>query len=238
MTWTEILANAAPSAPSRPSPSLPTRPMAQEASTGLTAQSGALVAAGGYYPSNAGRAASTTPFVLPDYTSHDNAEKAFINMLHEIGVTPEWTWERTMRESITSPYYKVLKTLSERKTAFEKCVKAMIEEEKNATEASLGKSRKDWNKALEKLGGGPEREEGVKSWWKWESSGRRELEKRLPEDLWEGLRNDLERKMLFEDFIANLKTKELVSRELFSYLGYRPLTNPRVVGTLTSSSRK
>jgi pre-mRNA-processing factor 40 len=221
MISTEILANAAPQAPSQPTPTLPTRPMVQDAPTGLTAQSGALVAAGGYYPSNAARPSGSSPFVLPDYTSHDNAEKAFINMLHEIGVTPEWTWERTMRESITSPYYKVLKTLSERKTAFEKCVKAMIEEEKSLTEASLARSRKDWNKALEKLGGGPEREEGVKSWWKWESSGKRELEKRLPEDLWEGLRNDGERKTLFEDFVTNLKTKELVSLELSSKMGFR-----------------
>lgn len=54
-------------------------------------------------------------------------------MLKKIAVTSEWTWERTMREAITEPLYKALRTLAERKSAFEKYQrreKGRIEEER------------------------------------------------------------------------------------------------------------
>ena len=35
------------------------------------------------------------------------------------GVKPEWTWEQTMRAIIAKPMYRALKTLAERKQAFQ-----------------------------------------------------------------------------------------------------------------------
>lgn len=199
----------------RPPPFVPP-PQNSQSPVPLNSQSGALVAPGG--APGFGQPAALPPrpivpvaFVLPDYATHAEAERAFMNMLKTIGVTPSWTWEQTMRESITDPYYKALRTLAERKTAFEKFVKESIEAEKNEREKSLEKWRKDWNKALEKLGGGTEREEGVKSWWTWEGIGKRDCEKKMNGDVWKGPRNDEERKTLFEEFTTMLKVREAVS---------------------------
>lgn len=119
-----------------------------------------------------------------------------------------------MKEAITDPLYKALKTLAERKNAFESYLRESREEERVEREKSLNKCRKDWTKAMEKLGGGIHYEEGVKTWWSWER-GRRVMSEKCPE-VWKGPRNDEERKILFDEFVSNLKQKEEVSS--FSYL--------------------
>ncbi|OZJ03151.1 hypothetical protein BZG36_03886 [Bifiguratus adelaidae] len=66
-----------------------------------------------------------TPPVEPDrsvivFASQEAAEKAFIELLAESGVRPDWTWEQALRVIITHPHYKALKTLAEKKAAFHK----------------------------------------------------------------------------------------------------------------------
>mgnify|MGYP001597247324 FL=1 len=147
---------------------------------------------------------------VPDFQTHKDAERAFMDMLKRLNVTSEWTWERTMRETVMEPMYKALKTLAERKAAWEKFVGESVEREEEERKASLERCKKDWNRALEKLGGGPEREDGVKSWWRWETMGKKELERRMNPDVWDAPRNDEERKTLFEDFVQALKVREAV----------------------------
>ncbi|SNX87444.1 related to Formin binding protein 3 [Melanopsichium pennsylvanicum] len=48
------------------------------------------------------------------------AEAAFLTLLSDTGVDVDWTWETTMRSIITNPLYKALKTIAERKAAFNK----------------------------------------------------------------------------------------------------------------------
>jgi pre-mRNA-processing factor 40 len=62
---------------------------------------------------------------------------------------------------------------------------------------------------MEKLGGGIMYEEGVKSWWSWER-GRKVMSEKCPE-IWKGPRNDEERKILFDEFVTNLRQKEEVN---------------------------
>lgn len=50
------------------------------------------------------------------------AEAAFISLLEEKKVDVDWTWEVTMRAIITEPLYKALKTIAERKAAFNKYI--------------------------------------------------------------------------------------------------------------------
>lgn len=154
------------------------------------------------------------PAPLPDFQSHAEAERAFMNMLGTIGVTATWTWEQTMRESITDPLYKALKTLAERKTAFEKFVAERKQAERDEREKSLERCRKEFFKALDKLGGGPEREDGVKAWWGWERAAG-ELSRRMG-DAWKSPRNDEEKRTLFEEYIAALKIKDAVRSTPFS----------------------
>lgn len=144
-----------------------------------------------------------------------------MDMLKRLNVTSEWTWERTMRETVTEPMYKALKTLAERKAAWEKFVGESVEREKEERKASLERCKKDWGKALDKLGGGPEREDGVKSWWKWETMGKKELERRMNPDVWDAPRNDEERKTLFDDFVQALKVRETV-RRFWASKGQKP----------------
>jgi pre-mRNA-processing factor 40 len=131
-----------------------------------------------------------------------------MTMLSEVGVTVEWTWERTMRETIVNPFYKVLKSLAERKTAFEAYINELHEAEAAARKTSLDKARKGWMSAMERLGGGDE-ERGIQSWWSWEK-GAGELEKRMsPPEVWNNVRNDEERRTLFNEFIAAKKLREV-----------------------------
>ncbi|KAJ1573213.1 hypothetical protein NDA12_000884 [Ustilago hordei] len=53
------------------------------------------------------------------------AESAFIQLLIDTGVDVDWTWETTMRTIITNPLYKALKTISERKAAFNKHIDSL-----------------------------------------------------------------------------------------------------------------
>ena len=151
---------------------------------------------------------STGAIILPDYQTHNDAEQAFMGMLKTIEVDKTWTWEQTMRETITEPLYKALKTLAERKAAFEKYVAELIATEKADTEHSIQRGRKNFHAELGKLHGGLKSSEGVKVWWNWEQ--RKDELKSKMKDAWEALRNDGERKILFDEYIANLKTKEAV----------------------------
>lgn len=132
-----------------------------------------------------------------------------MDMLTSLDVTVTWTWEQTMRETIVLPMYKALRTLAERKAAFEKYLVELHEAEVKARLDSLDKSRKAWMTGMQNFGGGMDAEEGVKSWWGWEKA-RIQLEKRMPA-VWNALRNDEERKTLFNEFMSVTKTAEAVS---------------------------
>lgn len=182
----------------------------------MTAQNGALVASGGYglpaRPSGLPQIPTAAALAAPApvvFDTPQEAERAFKGMLKDLGVNSTWTWEMVMKEAITDPLYKALKTISERKSAFESYVRETKEEEKAEREKSLNKCRKEWNKAMEKIGGGLAYEDGVKSWWSWER-GRKVMSEKCPE-VWKGPRNDEERKILFDDFISSLRQKEEVS---------------------------
>lgn len=113
-----------------------------------------------------------------------------------------------MKEAITEPAYKALHTLSERKAAFEEF---LVEEDRRLVaerDQSLARCRKEWTRAMDKVGGGVGFEEGVKSWWSWER-GARVLSDKYPE-VWALPRNDDERKILFDEYIAKLRTDEEV----------------------------
>ncbi|KAM0787405.1 hypothetical protein ACM66B_003489 [Microbotryomycetes sp. NB124-2] len=186
-------------------------------STPITPITGALVGPGGFgpggsapggLPARPGGIGGGPPMIngVPSFATHAEAEQAFIEMLREKGVTPNWSWEQVMRETITEPMYKALKTLSERKVAFEKFCIDQQKYEQQTREESLAKCRKDWNKALDKMNGGPTSEHGVKVWWSFERA-RRELESKY-QDVWALPRNDEERNILFNEYIDNLKKKE------------------------------
>ncbi|KAJ3018809.1 UNVERIFIED_CONTAM: hypothetical protein HDU68_010972 [Siphonaria sp. JEL0065] len=72
--------------------------------------------------------------VVPvNFDSREAAELAFKDMLESANVGLDWTWEQTMRQVINNPMYRCLKTLTERKQAFQNYIeekKARIKKEK------------------------------------------------------------------------------------------------------------
>ncbi|GAA5968719.1 hypothetical protein JCM11641_000709 [Rhodosporidiobolus odoratus] len=199
---------------------LPAAPVAMSGPP-LTPMSGALAAPGSFGLPARPVAGALPPAPAPSlsaatvvsFNTIAEAETAFKGMLRELGVNSSWTWEQVMKEAITEPMYKALKSLAERKAAFEQYLEEVKKEEADERDKSLQRCRKDWHKAMEKLGGGVAMEEGVKSWWSWES-GRRVLSEKLPE-IWAGPRNDEERKILFDEFIVKLRnTEETRKREM------------------------
>ncbi|GAA5953099.1 hypothetical protein JCM21900_005067 [Sporobolomyces salmonicolor] len=220
-------ASASPAQPSLPrAPSfvahtpLPAGPAAASPLGGsrspMTPHTGALVAPGQFPPSLPARPAGLPPAPIAplaasaaatvSFATQAEAESAFKGMLKALGVDSTWTWEMVMKEAITEPLYKALRTLAERKSAFERYLDETRKEEKEERDRSLQRCRKEWGKAMEKIGGGLGMEEGVKSWWSWER-GKRVMSEKAP-DVWKLPRNDDERRILFDEFIANLRAKE------------------------------
>ncbi|GAA6007728.1 hypothetical protein JCM10207_004855 [Rhodosporidiobolus poonsookiae] len=205
------------------SPSPHPLPQAPMSASPLTPHSGALAAPGSFGLPARPAGAALPPAPLPtsfgsatttvSFATHAEAEDAFKGMLRRLKVDGTWSWEMVMKEAITEPLYKALKTLAERKTAFEKYLDEVKREEAEERERSLVRCRKEWHKALEKLGGGVNMEDGVKSWWSWER-GRRVMQEKCA-DVWNGPRNDDERKTLFEEFVNKLRhTEETRKREM------------------------
>jgi pre-mRNA-processing factor 40 len=50
----------------------------------------------------------------------EEGEKAFTHLMRKAGVDANWSWEQTMRATITDPLYKALNTLAEKKACWEK----------------------------------------------------------------------------------------------------------------------
>jgi pre-mRNA-processing factor 40 len=56
----------------------------------------------------------------------EEGEKAFTHLMRKAGVDANWSWEQTMRATITDPLYKSLNTLAEKKACWEKVCGEML----------------------------------------------------------------------------------------------------------------
>lgn len=65
---------------------------------------------------------SVTRHATPVYATQEEAEAAFQSLLQRKNVNASSTWEQTLREIITEPLYKALRTLAERKAVFHRYV--------------------------------------------------------------------------------------------------------------------
>ncbi|KAI1318701.1 PRP40 pre-mRNA processing factor 40 [Mortierella claussenii] len=95
-------------------------------------------------PEAGGRGRERNPNETPEFSTKEEAEEAFKNLLKETGVTSTWTWEQTMRAVVTNPMYRVLKTTAERKTAFQEYVDERRIQEKQEEKALQEKQKQDF----------------------------------------------------------------------------------------------
>ena len=93
--------------------------------------------------------AGVPPPAAPDapvFDDEEKAQEAFIGLLRSKGVDADWTWEKTMRTIVTEPLYKALKSLSERKAAFNKYVEELRQKQESEAAARREKAKTAWLK--------------------------------------------------------------------------------------------
>ncbi|WFD19681.1 U1 snRNP protein [Malassezia caprae] len=87
------------------------------------------------------------------YTTQEEAESAFVTMLRAKGIGAHATWEQVLRDIVTEPRYKALRTLEERKATFKKYVEELQEIEAAQREEKLAELRPVVLRALQQNGG-------------------------------------------------------------------------------------
>ncbi|CAG8646889.1 8079_t:CDS:10, partial [Racocetra fulgida] len=95
-----------------------------------------------------------------EFDTKEEAEAAFREMLKKSdcvltfstqGVKSDWSWEQTMRATISNPMYRALKTLNERKQAFERYVDDLIKKEEEIQRAVRKENKEKFSKLLRSL---------------------------------------------------------------------------------------
>ncbi|KAI4164077.1 MAG: hypothetical protein LQ342_002313 [Letrouitia transgressa] len=137
----------------------------------------------------------------PNYSTFEEGEAAFINLLRRQKVQPDWAWEQTMRATIKDPQYRALKDPKDRKAAFEKYAVEVRLQEKDRAKERLAKLRTDFGTMLKRH---PE----IKHYTRWKTA-RPIIE---GETIFRSTNDDTERRQLFEEYIVELK-KANIERE-------------------------
>jgi pre-mRNA-processing factor 40 len=144
---------------------------------------------------NGSRAQSFVPANTdPDYATFEEAEAAFLKLLRRNNVSPDATWEQTMKSIIKDPQYRALKDPKDRKAAFEKYAIEVRLQDKEKAKERLEKLRIDFATMLKSH---PE----IKHYTRWKTV-RPIIE---GETIFRSTDNDDERRQLFEDYIIELK---------------------------------
>lgn len=143
---------------------------------------------------NGSRGATFDTHNDPNYSTFEEGEAAFINLLRRQKVQPDWTWEQTMRATIKDPQYRALKDPKDRKSAFEKYAVEVRAQEKDRAKERLAKLRADFGTMLRRH---PE----IKYYTRWKTA-RPIIE---GETIFRSTNDDTERKQLFEEYIIELK---------------------------------
>lgn len=135
-----------------------------------------------------------------NFRDKEEAEQAFMSLLRSKGVDVDWTWEGTMRAVITEPLYKALKTLAERKAAFQKYIEDLKRREHEERAARLERLRPAFKDLVAA-------NEQIKSY-----SSFRTAQKLLGgNEVWKQAKNEEEARTIFEGITKEMKDKEAVS---------------------------
>ncbi|KAL9713446.1 U1 snRNP protein [Leucoagaricus gongylophorus] len=182
----------------------------QSQQTNGTSSNGTLLAVGAHIGSNGLPLAANSVLParphLPDdpviphngFATVEESEKAFIHLLKKAGVDANWTWDQTMRAIITDPLYKALNTLAEKKVCWEKYTNGLRAKEQEEKEARLAKLRPAIRNMLK---GNP----NVFHYTTFRTADK--LFAQHP--IWQQARIEAERKLIFEEYIAELKQREM-----------------------------
>ncbi|KAF4593229.1 hypothetical protein EYR38_008943 [Pleurotus pulmonarius] len=132
------------------------------------------------------------------FATVEEGEKAFTHLLRKGGVDANWTWDQTMRAIITDPLYKALNTLAERKACWQKYTEGLKAKEHEEREARLAKLRPALRNMLK---GNP----NVFHYTTFATADK--LFAQHP--IWQQARVEAERRLVFEEYVAELKQREV-----------------------------
>jgi pre-mRNA-processing factor 40 len=155
------------------------------------------------------------------FATFEEGEKAFMYLLRKAGVDATWTWDQTMRAIITDPLYKALNSLAEKKSSWQKARPLMFLPEltltcsRQYTEGLKAKEQEEREARLAKirpairnmLKGNP----NVFHYSTFPTADR--LFAQHP--IWQQARIESERKLIFEEYVSELKQREVVCVMLF-----------------------
>ncbi|TIB28356.1 hypothetical protein E3P86_03869 [Wallemia ichthyophaga] len=145
---------------------------------------------------------SVTPGLPSEVTPYE-AKLALMDLFKKKQVAPDWTWEATMRELITSPAWKLEPSLSMKKDYFAEYIRTVSEEERAEKSRRMDKLRPQFRDMLARSG-------RVHPYTKW-STLRAVIStdpKLTKERSWQNCRDDVERKMLFDEYLKHIQRQE------------------------------
>ncbi|KAF8476045.1 hypothetical protein BDZ91DRAFT_689892 [Kalaharituber pfeilii] len=150
----------------------------------------------------------------PHYSTQDEAEAAFIKLLRRSGVGADWTWEQTMRAVIKEPQYRALKDPKDRKAAFEKFTVELRAQEVEKAKDRMTKLRQDFSTMLKSH---PE----IKYYTRWKTA----LSIIEKETIFRSAADDIERRQLYDEYIAELWKAEVEREAAARKEGMEELSN-------------
>ncbi|TCD68430.1 hypothetical protein EIP91_010831 [Steccherinum ochraceum] len=144
----------------------------------------------------------------------EEGEKAFMHLLRKAGVDANWTWDQTMRSIITDPLYKALNTLAEKKAAWQKYTDTLKAKEQEERDARLSKLRPAIRNMLK---GNP----NVFHYTTFATADKHFAQ----HPIWQQAKIEAERKLVFEEYVAELKQREMQESRAARSRGINTIVN-------------
>ncbi|XVF44953.1 hypothetical protein PTKIN_Ptkin02bG0164500 [Pterospermum kingtungense] len=133
------------------------------------------------------------------YASKQEAKDAFKALLESANVGSDWTWDQTMRVIINDKRYGALRTLGERKQAFNEFLGQKKKQEAEERRIKQKKAREEYNKMLEECS-------ELTSSTRWSKA----VTMFQDDERYKAVEREKDRKDLFENYIDELRQKERV----------------------------
>ena len=154
-------------------------------------------------PSDTVAPSATDNEQIPIFFTKQEAESAFIKMLEECDIPSSWSWDQCMRAIVNKPMYKSLRTVVERREAFEKYQenKRIVERDRALQNAT--RNRDVFKKFLidNEIVEPDSRYGDVEALYS-------------TRDEWKGCRDDRERRDIFEELLHQVKKDTRESERL------------------------
>lgn len=140
------------------------------------------------------KSADEEPFL---YATKQEAKHAFKSLLESATVESDWTWEQTMRVIINDKRYGALKTLGERKQAFNEYLMQRKKQEAEERRLRQRKAKEEFTKMLEES-------KELTSSTRWSKA----VTMFEDDERFKGVEREADREDLFRNYLVDLQKKE------------------------------